>query len=561
MKNRFFLILLFSSFILLNQINAQILVSYELKRTYTLADIQTMFDQFGIPSGVVNLQIKHKVKAYKVTYHTVGVDSITPTIASGVFFVPEGYLCKIAMVDYNHGTMFERTGAPSFMNTEENKLGVLFATDGYAVAMPDYLGLGVNEGIHPYMHARSEATSAIDMIRACKELSDTLSLALNGQLFLAGYSQGGHVTMATHKYIQKYFNNEIPVTASAPMSGPFDVSGAQSEVITSDLPFTNPEYLPYVIMSYRYAYGIYPDIESVFRNPYNTIIPHLIDGEHSGWDVYNACANPPKLMLDSIAYNDFINDSINNQLRKTLIDNDVYDWITTSPIKIIYCGADQTVVPANSINAYNKFVENGCDSLVKIMDCGYYEHYECALWAMLSCKIFFDSYRNIALSFTNVELCTHRDSINGSAKVIVKGGVAPHTYLWKNGDTTSFSNHLRFGWNKLTVTDNGGCVVSDSIRFWVSGMDEKTTPLMSLNIYPNPADNVVTIDISIQKYKTPKTINIYSLSGKLIDILPVLKDQRTVVIDIKNYSIGIYFVKCTLDNDEYMWTKFIKKEL
>lgn len=104
--NAFILVLL--NFLFINQIMPQKLISYELKMTYNVSQIQTMFDQLGIPAGLMNMQVKYVVKAYKVTYQTVGVDSITPVIASGVFFVPEGYNCKIALVDYNHGTMFKK---------------------------------------------------------------------------------------------------------------------------------------------------------------------------------------------------------------------------------------------------------------------------------------------------------------------------------------------------------------------------------------------------------------------------------------------------------------------
>tara|TARA_B100000963_G_scaffold321279_1_gene304410 strand:+ start:2975 stop:3127 length:153 start_codon:yes stop_codon:yes gene_type:complete len=44
------------------------------------------------------------------------------------------------------------------------------------------------------------------MIRAAREfIADSLNLIDNGQVFLTGYSQGGHACMATHKYI--YENN------------------------------------------------------------------------------------------------------------------------------------------------------------------------------------------------------------------------------------------------------------------------------------------------------------------------------------------------------------------
>ena len=129
--------------------------------------------------------------------------------------------------------------------------------------------------MHPYHHARSEATAVIDMIRASKQAADSLHIGLNGQLYVAGYSQGGHVTMATTRMLERYFSNEIPLTASSPMSGAYDLSGVQAEVVTSDNPYSSPEYLPYIVMSYRYAYNIYPDIHDIFKAPYDTILPPL----------------------------------------------------------------------------------------------------------------------------------------------------------------------------------------------------------------------------------------------------------------------------------------------
>ena len=47
------------------------------------------------------------------------------------------------------------------------------------------------------------------------------NVALNGQLFLMGYSHGGHVTMALHRELEQYHANEITITASAPMAGAY----------------------------------------------------------------------------------------------------------------------------------------------------------------------------------------------------------------------------------------------------------------------------------------------------------------------------------------------------
>jgi len=48
----------------------------------------------------------------------------------------------------------------------------------------------------------------------------------------------------------------------------------------------------------------------------------------------------------------------------------------------------------------------------------------------------------------------------GSATTVVSGGVAPYTYFWNTGETTSSISGLPVGWYYLTVTDNVGCTKS-----------------------------------------------------------------------------------------------------
>ena len=123
-------------------------------------------------------------------------------------------------------------------------LGIVFAPGGYVVCMPDYLGLGLGEGLHPYCHAKSEATATVDMLRATRQVCDEQDIHLNDQTFLFGYSQGGHATMAAARELELYHTDEFTLTASAPMSGPYDISGAQTELVVSDEPYSAPITCP-----------------------------------------------------------------------------------------------------------------------------------------------------------------------------------------------------------------------------------------------------------------------------------------------------------------------------
>ena len=60
---------------------------------------------------------------------------------------------------------------------------------GYAVAMPDYEGLGT-AGIHTYMDRVSQGRATLDVVRAAQRLSGT-GLSPSSPVGLMGYSQGG----------------------------------------------------------------------------------------------------------------------------------------------------------------------------------------------------------------------------------------------------------------------------------------------------------------------------------------------------------------------------------
>ena len=194
-------------------------------------------------------QAKYNVKTYKITYNTVDIDG-TPTVASGAVVVPVSADCdSLPMLSYAHGTVLKKEDVPS-RNNQEATIAKIGASVGAISVAPDYLGLGDNPGLHPYLHAESEATATLDAIRAARELLDTLNIGDDGEVFFTGYSQGGHAAMAAAKYVQD--NNlfaEFNVIGAGPASGPYNLSGAISEVFMSDDPYGAPGFTCYLLFA------------------------------------------------------------------------------------------------------------------------------------------------------------------------------------------------------------------------------------------------------------------------------------------------------------------------
>lgn len=65
-------------------------------------------------------------------------------------------------------------------------------------------------------------------------------------------------------------------------------------------------------------------------------------------------------------------------------------------------------------------------------------------------------------SYTNLGDVSCDDACDGSLRVNHSGGVTPITYLWSSGETTKTAASLCGGSPIVTVTDNQGCVVTDT---------------------------------------------------------------------------------------------------
>ncbi len=165
------------------------------------------------------------IRFMSLTYETTNVNG-NPTRASAALLIPATGAKHFSIVSYQHGTTVRRDNAPSQARkwTEGWVIGACYASQGYAVVAADYLGYGDSTEYHPYIHADSEATAAADALRAAKQAARNLGFEFDGKLFLSGYSQGGHATMALHRYLQEELNSEFTVSASAPMAGPYELA-------------------------------------------------------------------------------------------------------------------------------------------------------------------------------------------------------------------------------------------------------------------------------------------------------------------------------------------------
>lgn len=330
------------------------------------------------------------VRLYKLVYQTVDAAG-NPTQASGALVVPDGITNALPLVSYQHGTITVKSEAPSSM-TGEIIVGVAFGSSGYAVVLPDYLGMGDSPGLHPYHHAQTEASAVIDMLRAAKSFCATNATPLNGQLFLLGYSQGGHATMAAHRELERNFTNELPLTAVAPMAGAYDLSGTILNDFLSDRVMPNPYYCAYLVMAYRDTYHWTNALTDILLPRYATNLPGLFDGYHSGGLINAQLSSQPKTMFQP-AFLDSLRNDPNNIFRATLRANDAYPWTPKAPTKLLHCHADQDVPYANSQVAYDYFQAHSATQVQLFDPKPDADHGGGVIPCMLTAKSWFDSMK------------------------------------------------------------------------------------------------------------------------------------------------------------------------
>jgi pimeloyl-ACP methyl ester carboxylesterase len=305
------------------------LVSYTLQQSFTEQQLDSFLNTTGFSLPV---SPQYDIDVYQVIYKTPykNIDSLVNV--SGIVVFPKNASCPSALGCYAHGTFSGRLQVPSYEGPER-PIGLFFAgIGGIVTAMPDELGLGDSDSIliHPYVNAFHSGHASVNIMRAARQLADTLGIALNGQVMLTGYSQGGYTTMATHKLIQENYASEFNVVASAPMSGPYDLKVTMVDVMLSTAPFAAPSYLPYLLLGYHSVYPslqqLYPTPSDIFKSPYDTIIPPLFYSKNYSTGYIDQFCNavPRNMIIDSVI--DAFANNLQHPLRLILAENDLLGW-------------------------------------------------------------------------------------------------------------------------------------------------------------------------------------------------------------------------------------------
>lgn len=373
--------------------------------SFTASEIDQELQEASAIGKAVTPDAVCGVTVEKISYQTKGSGG-EDTNATAALMLPMGNadVCQgdRPVLLHAHGTATEKSYDFTQVGNTDNPAGARatlmaanFAAQGYIVVAPNYAGYDTSTlDYHPYLNAKQQSEEMMTALDTARTMMQQQKSAGNikytkvndsGKLFLTGYSQGGHVAMATARLLEQQGK---PVTAMAPSSGPYALAAFGDAIFAGNVNLGSTKFAPLLALSLQKVNNdIYRNPTEIFLPQYaNTVLPNKLSFEalvKAGKIPANALFQkaptgepvidqllPSKLLFASVGFDDreyYIQTSFRaayladvqanpdgllvangnampaadpqNNLRKALKANDVRDYIPKMPTLI--CGGNQ----------------------------------------------------------------------------------------------------------------------------------------------------------------------------------------------------------------------------
>jgi pimeloyl-ACP methyl ester carboxylesterase len=348
-------------------------------RAYVNQWIAFYQDYYQFPPNIP-ARFSYGFDSYKVTYCTIdarlpGEPRAQPTLATGMISVPRKP-GPLSTVIYLHGTSVSFYDAVSNPNIfgQFNPNGesfdgppsnAIFAGAGFLYIAPDYLGLGDSTvPRHRYLHAATEASSAVDLLAASRDVLSQLRVEQNDQRFIFGFSQGGHAALALHRALQKA---HVEVSGTATVGGVFDAEQWFLALLANETSVTLPLYASYILLAYDDVYDVYGQASDIFQQPYANSVSSLFDMQHSFDDVLAGLPPNAQPLLTPFYYAD-VTQNRQSPLRVRLRQNAVDRWQPDAPIRVYHSPDDEEVPYADALVSVERLRRRGGEVTVRRLD-------------------------------------------------------------------------------------------------------------------------------------------------------------------------------------------------
>jgi len=302
---------------------------------WTLFWWQDLEDRFPLESGI---------SLHRITYWSESTHGALQP-ASGLLALPGGRAPWKGTVSWQHGTATLRTDAPSAPSLYNGVLAAaIFAGAGYVLVAPDYPGFGASVEPHAYYHSPSIVASVTNLLKATAAVLEDHPRQASERLFLTGFSQGGHASLAAHQELERNPVAGYQLTGSASIAGPMNLADVQIRNALKGGSKLGSLYIAWVAVSYARVYD--KPIEEVLVSPWNRIATTLFDGTHDGAEIVASLPDKPADLL-TLEVSAALDGSHKHWFVERLRDNGIVPWTVSAPLRAYFGEKDVDVTPTD----------------------------------------------------------------------------------------------------------------------------------------------------------------------------------------------------------------------
>ena len=344
-----------------------------------------------------------KYTEVRLTYQSVDAGNRPVTLSAMLYYPMNanllGSVTTHKTIKYiflnNHPTITDDASSPTGGESSLAQVSYMTSEDALVVC-PDYLGFGETKtSIHPYLCQLLTARNVVDCVKAAiADAKTRTSFDENYYTINCGYSQGGGVAMAVHRYLETEADEAtqrlIRLRGSICGAGCFN----QSQIVDDYEQQTSISYpliLPYALQGLLEGYaescmrGI--TLRECFTEKFwNSGILAKLNAKETDVDALNS--EIISLMGGSCSFYDIISEKYKDRssalyraVHKTLALNDLIDdqWSPLHPIVFYHYSQDEVVPFSGTQLAMNKWQNTGMVTLKKAEDITNYGTWSVAL--------------------------------------------------------------------------------------------------------------------------------------------------------------------------------------
>lgn len=137
----------------------------------------------------------------------------------------------------------------------------------------------------------------------------------------------------------------------------------------------------------------------------------------------------------------------------------------------------------------------------------------------------------------------------GTVEITTAGGTPPYQWNWQHGDTNEDSFIPEMSSSYCIITDVNGCAIQTQSFTTTSSIENL---LAEVNLYPNPAQNSLNIEVA----ELGQRASIFTNDGQLLDTF-VLQQKKT------NYAVGslangVYYLEIEKNGNRFQFPFLVK---